>query len=318
MRQAAAPGRASGQQGAHGRCLIAAPCRSFGPRAAFPPPDDRALYGVDFSGARQYARKLWLAAWEPDGQATVTCAAAWSDFDYAALVARIAAAPGVWLLDFPFGLAASLAAAQGLPTDDGRAFVSAFARHYPDAAAFYAATHPLATGNREDKRLCDRQHATPMAPQNRRVCRQTFHGVRDVLAPLAAAHRARVALLPWDAAVADARPVWVGEGCPASVLRRVGHAPRGYKGAGAACRDARARLLDDLTASGVPLAPAAHDQALADSEGDALDALLLLPAAARCADPARTAQADPGYATHAARLAALVAAGCVAEADVYC
>jgi hypothetical protein len=286
--------------------------------APFPPPAGRALYGVDFSGARGYARKLWLAAWRPGRAATLRCGAELAGFDYAALVARIAASPGVWLLDFPFGLAAELAAAQGLPTADWPAFVRAFAARYADAAAFYAATHPLPRGNREAKRQCDRQHRTPMAPHNRRVCRQTFHGLRDVLAPLLAAHRARVALLPWDAAVAGARPVWVAEGCPASVLRGSGLLAAGYKGRGAAALAARARLLAALAARGVPLDATAQARALADAEGDALDALLLLPAAARCADPAAAARLAPAYVSHAARQAALAAAGRAAEMDVYC
>lgn len=282
----------------------------------FPAPTERALYAVDFSGAAAYARKLWIACWAPGGAVELFCGADAAGFDYAALVRRMVAGAGVWLLDFPFGLPVELARAQALPTDDWRRFAGAFATRYPSAAAFYAATHPLPRGNRESRRACDREHHTPMAPHNRRVARQTYHGLRDVLLPLAG-HPDRVALLPWDATVAPWRPVWVGEGCPASVLRRAGIAPVGYKGPGAACAAARARLLAALAASGLPLPTAVWARALADREGDALDALILLTAAARCADPRRAAQRDPSYRDHAARHAALVAAGRSVEADVY-
>jgi hypothetical protein len=284
---------------------------------AFPPPLGRALYAVDFSGAASYARKLWIAAWRPGGAARLLCGADLAGFTYAALAERIAASEGVWLLDFPFGLPTGLAAELDLPTDDWAALVRAFAARYEAPAAFYAATHPLPTGNREPKRRCDLAHHTPMAPTNRRVIAQTFYGLRSVLLPLLDGHRARVALLPWDAAVAAARPVWVAEGCPASVLRRGRLRAAGYKGKTAACQRGRAALLAALAASGLPIEADAQRRALGDAEGDGLDALILLTAAARCADPRRAARLAPDYPDHAARLHALLAAGLAVEADVY-
>lgn len=278
------------------------------------PRPTQALYAVDFSGAARYAPKLWVATWRPGEAVALRRGTDPPALDYGALVRTIATSPGVWLLDFPFGLAAELAAAQGLPTDDWPRFVRAFVARYASAAAFYAATHPLPRGNPEPRRWGDRAARTPMAPQNQRLYCQTYHGLRDVLWPLVARHAAQVAILPWDAPVADERPVWVAEGCPAAVLKRAGLPALGYKGAAARHRAARARLLGLLAAAGLPLPAAVHERALADPEGDALDALLLLPAAARCAAPDRAA---PPYADHATRRARLAAAGRLAEADVY-
>jgi len=281
------------------------------------PAPDRPLYTVDFSGAARYAAKLWVACWQPGQPVALRRGTDAPPLDYAGLVDDIGASVGVWLLDFPFGLAAELVAAQGLPTDDWPAFVAAFVARYPSAAAFYLATHPLPRDNREARRWCDRAARTPMAPHNRRLYRQTYHGLRDVLWPLLTRHASRVAVLPWDAPVAAERPVWVAEGCPASVLKRVGLAAQGYKGASAAARAARERLLGLLRAVGLPLPRAVCARAADDTEGDALDALLLLVAAARCAAPTRAARDDPAYLDHAARRAWLAAAGRLVEADVY-
>ncbi|HZU07622.1 MAG TPA: DUF429 domain-containing protein [Chloroflexota bacterium] len=297
------------------------------------PPPTRPLYAVDFSGAADYARRVWIASWLPGRPARVLCGADLPAFTYSLLVERIAGSEGVWLCDFPFGLPVALAAEQGLPTHDWAALVRAFAARYPTAETFYTATHARAGGVRpggvseselggaahgpEPKRRCDRLHRTPMAPSNRRLYKQTYHGLRDLLLPLLEHHRARVALLPWDAPVASARSVWVAEGCPASVLWQAGIQPRGYKGRTTACRERRAALLAALEASGLPIEAATRQRAVADPGGDALDALILLTAAARCADPARAAALVPGYPDHAARLQALEAAGLVIEADVY-
>ncbi|HLI26155.1 MAG TPA: DUF429 domain-containing protein [Chloroflexota bacterium] len=277
----------------------------------------RPLYAVDFSGAARYAAKLWVACWWPGRPVALRRGTDAPALDYPALVRWIAASEGVWLFDFPFGIAHELAISQGLPADDWPAFVRAFAARYPTAAAFYAATHPLPRGNREPRRGCDHAARAPLAPHNRRLYRQTYHGLRDVLGPLLAASAARVAFLPWDAEVAAARPVWVAESCPAAVLKRAGLPARGYKGPGEAHRAVRAVLLEWLGAWGLPLPPAVCGRALADAEGDALDALLLLPAAARCASPADTARFDPAYRDHAARRARLAAARRLAEADIY-
>ena len=106
---------------------------------------------------------------------------------------------------------------------------------------------------------------------NLRIFKQTWSVIVRVLLPLLERDvRIEPVRGPLDGAVV------VAEGCPASTLRERGWPTRGYKGKGAPPRAVRGDLLKRLATSGVRLPEALVALALDDTEGDGVDALLLL------------------------------------------
>ncbi len=237
----------------------------------------RRVYGVDFSGGARAGRKIWVTSARADGSllrvaacrrgdelpgsgpGRETCLAALRD-----LVARERDA--AFGCDFPFGLPEPLVEA---PT--WNEFVRRFSCRYERRSAEEFRVDCCQQSGGGDLRRCtDREARTPFAAYNLRLYRQTFHGIRDVLAPLVEAGDAWVA--PLQAPQPDRAVIL--EVCPASTLKAAGqYAP--YKGSTEARRARRVTILRWLAARGVELADetiAPH--LLADDEGDALDSLV--------------------------------------------
>jgi hypothetical protein len=257
---------------------------------------DRFL-GIDFSGAAQAGNAIWIAegvlengalhigdcrtaaALPGSGSARERCLPALVDF-----IARKGRA--VIGCDFPFSLPAQMIAAPRW-----HAFALEFGERFADSAAFRddCVKHG---GGRELRRACDRDSRVPFAAYNLRVYRQTFHGIRDVLAPLVRGDHALV--LPMDQ-VRDDRP-WVIETCPASTLKSAG-LYGSYKGPGAATKAARRRILAGLLRRGwlAPLPRAICKVAVDNSGGDALDSIIAAAATARahCAGAFVNGPCDP-------------------------
>jgi hypothetical protein len=241
------------------------------------------VVGVDFSGGATAGRKVWVATGRVESGRLVaeTCrrgdtlpgSGRSRDACLPALRSLLAAAgPCAVGLDFPFSVARSLIPA-GLTWE---AWIRGFAEQYPTAAEFRrrCAEQALAqTGRKELRRLTDIEAKTPFAPTNLRLFRQTYYGIRDVLAPLVAAQA--VSVLPMQPPHPD-RP-WLIEVCPASTLKRLNRY-RPYKGR--AFHAARARLMDQLAAAFPMTVPeSVRSLAIDDAEGDALDAVIAAAAA---------------------------------------
>jgi len=231
------------------------------------------VVGVDFSGAVQAGRKIWVTLAEPAGAALhvrdVRRAEALPDGGagraraLAALVDwLLGLGPGAVGLDFPFGLHWDL-----VPERTLAAFIAAFPLRYPTPEAFRSACW-YAGGERALKRRCDVEARTPFAAHNLRLYRQTWYGIAEVLGPLC---RAGARLLPQE----PAHPgrLWLLETCPASALKQRGwYGP--YKGRTPAHRRARAALLRHVQAEGVAVPPRLRAGLLSDAQGDALDSVL--------------------------------------------
>jgi hypothetical protein len=258
---------------------------------------DMIFFGLDFSGARDAGRKIWLAALEHDAArsrprvlslvraAELPGGGVSREDALAALRAFvISQTSAVFGCDFPFSLPAACIA-----QPDWRAFARAFAVQYTSPADLIAAGKQ---SGRELRRLTDRRTATPLAPTNLRLASQTFYGIRDLLAPLAAAGQAQILPLTAPARGTSTRPVLI-EVCPASLLK-ANHQYFPYKGRGEHPRAARARLLAWLASARIDIPEASHALALADCEGDALDAILAAVAAwlADIARPLPDAETD--------------------------
>lgn len=238
-------------------------------------------YGVDFSGAEDAGRRIWLATAAAEGGKLIVsalCRAA--DLPnggvergraITALGDFIAQAPARALfgLDFPFGLPLAL-----VNTATWADFALRFGDDYPTAEIFPVYCRDISNG-RELKRLTDSEAQTPFCAYNLRMYRQTYYGIRDLLAPLV--QEELVSVLPMTRAAE--RP-WLIEVCPASTLKRLG-LYRPYKGKGAAQEASRVAILAALP--DVQLPDALRAQVIADAGGDALDSVLCAYTAYRVA-----------------------------------
>lgn len=243
------------------------------------------FHGVDFSGGKRAHRKIRVADRCPGEPVTLR-----SNLTHSDLVEAIArsAEDGRrhrWLIDSTFGLPLEMLEAQGIEPDWGASL--RWLASFSDAREWRRACRKKS--RKELKRRTDRLAAVPFAPSNLRMFRQTWHCMVSVLLPILG--RPGIAILPFAAASTTGStqghaaawreaPVWVGEGCPASFLRQAGWPSRGYKGSSGSNLALRRNLLSLLAnelAARVP--PDIESQALEDSEGDALDSLLLLPSA---------------------------------------
>jgi hypothetical protein len=191
-----------------------------------------------------------------------------------ALVAYIAGTGSAVVgCDFPFSLPASMIGAA-----EWRDFALGFGGRFESAEDFMADCRRRAN-DREIKRDCDRQARVPFAAYNLRIYRQTFHGIRDFLAPLIRAGAATV--LPMERR-SRSQP-WIVETCPASTLKSVDLYPS-YKGAGPEKRKARQAIVNGLIKRNeMPVLPPTLRRLIIDNKGgDALDSIIAACATARC------------------------------------
>ena len=217
------------------------------------------------------AGRLSITACAPIGQ--WAGAGAGREDCHKALVELIATSPdAVFGCDFPFSLPEFLMQGRSWSR-----FAEEFARQFSMPEDFREHCRKLADGT-ERRRVCDREARVPFAAYNLRIYRQTFYGVRDVLA--AAVARQAAAVIPMQEYAAN--KAWIVEACPASTLKSLG-VYRPYKGATKAHRAQRGRILDCLHETGLIAAVDGRLRAmlLADQGGDALDSVIAAAATAR-------------------------------------
>lgn len=240
------------------------------------PEAHRRIHGVDFSGATDAGRRIWIASGlvqggrlriaecrpaeelPGSGRDRARCLAALREF-----IAR--GRDSAFGLDYPFGLPRVL-----VTEESWEDFVLWFPRRYATPEAFRRACRAAARGA-ELRRVTDRESRTPFSPYNLRLYRQTYFGIRDLLFPLV---RDRLACVPPMQRLRPRRP-WVFEICPASLLKREQlYLP--YKGRSEGRRAARARILARMEAR-VPLSfatSALRSAVTRDPYGDALDSVI--------------------------------------------
>jgi hypothetical protein len=229
--------------------------------------------GIDFSGAADAGRKIWVAEGRViRGKLHVeACDAAADRFQCApgpqsscaALVAFLCdLGPIIVGCDFPFSLPAAM-----IQERDWTAFARAFAERFPTAQVLHEETHRRWG---ELRRACDKAARTPFAPVNWRLYRQTYHGLRDVLAPLVAQGKACV--VPVQSPRVGVP--WLLECCPASALKVLGlYAP--YKGTAAQHARQRRAIVRGLLAHGIaPFNPRVRRIIESQPGGDALDSVV--------------------------------------------
>ena len=243
--------------------------------------------GIDFSGASDAGKKIWIAEGTEDGTVLLLIPA--SELPQSG-AERAKALPA--LARHIAGLGAAIVgidAPNSLPRsfapDGWETWFAAFAASHESAEHFREACR-LATGGKESKRSCDVTAKTPFAAWNLRLYRQTWHSLIDLYAPLVRAGAVTVA--PFQRAHTGLPRL--AEICPASTLKRLGLYVS-YKGRKFA--DARRSLLREMTALGSLQVPRRlRERAIEDPGGDALDALVALTAAVRCREQIELHDAD--------------------------
>ncbi len=245
------------------------------------------LYGVDFSGGRETARgnpKIWIASWLL-GQKTLTlrCGTDGPALCRSNLAEHVRRTHGWWALDFPFGVAKETASAILETPDLSWSDWLRWCAGGPDATERRDLARKRTDAARvrwSTRRSVDDEHGTTWFPLFEQLYRQTIYGCGEVLLPLFQQKRSEVRVLPWHH-LEDA-PVVVTEGFPGITIRgRLNLAGSGYKGSRVEHRHERQRILDALMREPyfLPIPPNVQTRAEEDTEGDAVDALVLLIAA---------------------------------------
>jgi hypothetical protein len=235
------------------------------------------ILGVDFSGASDAGRKIWIAEGRlsNSGAFELThCLPAMAlpgggirpEQAVPALAHHLAALTDARVgCDFPFSLPRKLVTAR-----TWKSFALRYAAEFADAESFRA-TMRTRHNAIEHKRMTDRLAGTPFNSYNLRLYRQTWWGITGLLDPLVRAGRA---IVRPQQKLAPGKPTLI-EVCAACTLKSIDLYPP-YKGKEPAHRTARRRILEHLIDRGALAAPARRTQALLlDNEGgDALDAVI--------------------------------------------
>ena len=249
----------------------------------------RFIFGVDFSGGRMAGRTTWVArtSWRGRGSGRKLRLAELASLErlcgsaerlpaLAHLVALIRASrDALWALDAPFGIPVEVLDEE-MTWPALLRFVRAWEADGYDLGLWCLDRARALGGPMHIRRATDRAARAPFDPYHYRIIYQTFHAMRDVVAPLTRVRE--TAVLPFQyARLPRARRVVV-EACPSSTLKRLGLPHQNYKQpAGGALAPKRRRTRRAILvglAPHVEISPAHRRVIARDPGGDALDAVI--------------------------------------------
>ncbi len=245
-------------------------------------PEFRQVYGIDFSGAKDACKKIWISRAVPeDGALHIKGCYSLSeklspssknrDLCHSCIRSLIEKERNaIFGLDLPFGLPARM-----IDADSWSAFLSGFAQRFPSPEAFRDQCRE-ATGHKELKRKTDKETKAPFSPYNLRVYKQTYYGIYNILRPLVLEKKAYFP--PMQQPENDL--AWVIETGPACTLKRMGlYIP--YKGKADGRRQNREMIASSLSDWNIKADKQIIKKAIEDSEGDALDSIIAACATSR-------------------------------------
>lgn len=240
----------------------------------------RRIFGVDFSGAKDAGRKIWITeAAVQDGVLTLSACYPVCELvpdknkgrevGLEALCRLILSNPcSVFGMDFPFSLPEKLLSAK-----EWTAFISDFLSEYRSVDDFRKRMRETG-GKKELKRLTDIEVKAPFSIYNLRIYRQTYFGIRDVLRPLVISEK--VCAVPMQKPDKD-RP-WLMEICPASTLKKEG-LYIGYKGNTPQDEEKRSYITERFIEKGISVPEDIRLRIVKNKDGDALDSFIAAYAA---------------------------------------
>ena len=212
----------------------------------------RIAIGIDFSGGKAAAKKIWLAEIASDENQCLKLRRLQNGFSFDALQAELSREQSAdILLDFPFGLAKKTCENLNLPSNIAYSQIWSRVAQETSAEEFRTTTRAGQFGagsERVHKRDIDRQMKTPFAPINLRMFRQTYFGQARVLHQ-AARKNPHICFLPSSEGKATEGQPRIGEGCPASMLKMLAWPSNGYKGNSESCNQMRTQLLQKAIAA---------------------------------------------------------------------
>lgn len=256
-------------------------------------PVPTTVLGVDFSGAKLAGRNIWLARAVPASDRAEPgltlasldrledlCGSAERDLALAWLVDHIRAAakanePLLVAADFPFGLPIEVV------PDCWRwpMQLEALAKWLDGASALgleCVRRAKLLGAKLHIRRQTDSESKTPFDCYHYRIIYQTFHGMRDVLKPLAADRN--VAVLPFQYTKVGKASAIVVEACPSSTLKRLALPYHNYKQPTGGRLTAKRRRTRAAIVEGIRRHIALTDRQvrtiMRNPGGDALDAVI--------------------------------------------
>ena len=236
----------------------------------------KQYYGIDFSGGLDAAKKIWISeaifnrgrllikdcfcadSLCGSGKGREDCLNALFNFIKNAGFSAFG-------IDFPFGLPFDL-----IEDKSWIDFVKSFDLRFSNEHTFRKKCRLIAN-EKEVKRVTEKESKTPFASYNLRVYRQTYFGIRKLLAPLVKKDLASI--VPMQK-VKKGKPV-IMEVCPASTLKQVNlYLP--YKGKTEKHYEARKLIFGNIADSlGVKINfNRVRSIAIDDPNGDALDSII--------------------------------------------
>jgi hypothetical protein len=244
------------------------------------------IFGVDFSGAKDAGNATWIArAQRPShgrlrrvSRASLATRAGVADREPALshLVRLVAGSrEALWAMDFPFSLPVEILHAR-MTWPSLLNFTRRFDGCGYDFGHWCLARAKALGGANHIPRLTDAELKAPFSCYHYRIAYQTFHGMRDVLRPLAA--DPLTAALPFQGEhLRRARRVLV-EACPSSTLKKLGLPHHNYKqpqgGPLAPKRRRTRRSIVDRLRGLVEMSASQALRIMRDPGGDALDAVI--------------------------------------------
>ena len=242
----------------------------------------RRIFGIDFSGAQDAGKKIWITMGLSVGYELVVenCLRARDlpnsgrrlEACLPALVELVKSNQNaVFGFDFPFGLSRPL-----IKKKTWAKWILSFPLRFKTPDDFKKKCFTDA-GGQELRRKTDNEAHTPFSPYNLRLYKQTYYGISGILAPLVKDESA--CIIPFHTP-ADDKPV-ILEICPASTLKTHGLYET-YKFQSKEDRpETRSKILEKIERL-YPLKfsdPNTRQSIIADRHGDAMDSLLAAMAA---------------------------------------
>jgi hypothetical protein len=249
----------------------------------------RAVYGVDFSGARLAGRTIWVARLERVRRRGLPsyrlaelsslerlCGTAERSAALAHLVQRIANSErALWALDFPFGLPVEVMA-PGCRWPAQLDFLREWGEDAYGAGLECLRRARALGGPIHIRRLTDVEVKAPFDCYHYRIIYQTFYGMRDVLGPLAGTRR--TAILPFQYRRLPTAERVLVEACPSSTLKRLSLPHQNYKQPGGGPLTTKRLRTRRAILRGLAAHVAVDDRQrrtiMRNGGGDALDAVI--------------------------------------------